>query len=1074
MSRLSRLIRPMQGGITLAFLLAASAVLLWAQAVGLIVGTVQDTSGAVIPGADVRVLNQRTGIEWTGQSDASGRFTFPRLPVGEYLVEASSEGFSTFQSEVFRLDADQSRNVSVRLEVGQITETVTVQGAVAQVETVGGTLKEVVDEKRITELPLNGRNAVQLLLLVPGVVRGTGGTNLNQNEPIAVNGARGASNNYLLDGGDNNDPQQNVAAIMPNPDALEEFSVLTNNFSAEYGRNMGAIVNAVTKGGGNELHGSLYNFLRNDVLDARAFFGLQKGKLRRNQFGATVGGPIIKNKTFFFGAFEGVRQRQAQVFSGLVTPTAMERDGDFSASTGTRPRDPATNQPFENSLIPQSRFDPASRNFMNELVPLPNSAGNRHVFNRPNNFDSDQYMGRVDHQISNTQRLTGRFLRQTSGEFVTAGLPRLTSEVAFDNWNVMGQHTWTLSPSLLAVGQFTVNRTEIDRGPLPTIGESGQEVSYQSLGVAANRGAPEGSANLVPHFRGQVSGFWNMGQDNLVRIDRRTYQARYDLSYTAGAHLMKFGFEYRYSQSFRVTGNLVDPQFNFTGLISGSPMGDFLLGRPANFTQGSLRINDIRNRAPSLYFQDDWKVRSDFTLSLGMRWEPFLPFYSADDELTVFRAGQQSSVFPNAPTGLLYVGDQGVNRGGAPTDWANLAPRISFAWSPFGSSKTSVRAAYGIFYDAPRFHTLSQFVQSPPFSMQQQINGPRSFSDPYGGIPNPFPYQQPLTEQEKADYQFLLPALIGLSVDADLVMPYNQQWNFNIQRDIGRDFIFTAAYVGSKAAFLPQNRELNPAIFRPGATLANINQRRLYAPNFQRIISYEPGAFSNYNAMQLTLNKRFSHGFTVLSHYTWSKSIDLASSDDAPLQNPLNSHVDVGLADMDIRHRFVSSFLWELPSPFQAGLGKWVLGGWQTNGIFTVQAGTPFTVVTGQDIARAGTGRQRPNVIADPKLSTDRSRTEKIQGYFDPTAFVNPAVGTYGNAGRNALVGPGMWNLDFALFKKMPITERAELQLRWEMFNAFNHANLSNPRANINAARPGQIDGTSLPRIMQFGLRMTF
>ena len=811
------------------------------------------------------------------------------------------------------------------------------------------------------------------------------------------------------------------------------------------------------------------------MLDARAFFGIQKGKLRRNQFGGTVGGPVIRNKTFFFGAYEGVRQRQAQVFSGLVVPTALERGGDFSASSGTRPRDPITGQAFPGGVIPAARFDPASRNFLNELVPLPNSAGNRHVFNRPNNFDSNQIMGRMDHQISDTQRLSGRFLRQTSDEFLTAGLPALTSDSKFDNWNAMARHTWTLSPSLPAVGQFTFNRTEVDRGPLPTIGASGQEVSYQSLGVNVNRGAPDGDVKLIPHYRGQVSGFWNMAQDNYVRIDRRTTQARYDLSYTRGAHLMKFGGEYRYSQSYRVTGNLVDPQFNFTGVVSGSPMGDFLLGRPANFTQGSLRVNDIRNRAPSLYFQDDWKAMPHLTLSLGLRWEPFLPFYSADDELTVFRQSlQQSTVFPNAPAGLLYVGDSGVSRGGAPASWGNLAPRFSFAWSPGGSQKTSVRGGYGIFYDAPRFHTLSQFVQSPPFSMQQQVNGPESFTNPYAGRPNPFPYQQPVTDQERANYQFLLPALIGLSVDADLKMAYNQQWNFNVQRELASNLVLTAAYVGSKATRLPMNRELNPAPFRPGATIANVNQRRLYAPSFQSIISYEPTAFSNYHAMQLSLNKRFSDSFTVLTHYTYSKAIDLASSDDAPLQNPLNSHVDIGLADMDIRHRFVTSFLWELPSPFQAGVGKWVLGGWQTNGILTMQAGTPFTVVTGQDLARSGTGRQRPNVLGDPKGSADRAREEKMQAYFDPTKCANPTGGTFGNAGRNPLIGPGMWNLDFALFKKIAITEATELQFRWEMFNAFNHANLSNPRANINAARPGAIDGTSLPRIMQFGLRLTF
>ncbi len=1053
--------------------LALLPVPLMAQATGLIVGTVQDSTRAAVPGAEVQAVNDLTGLEWTSSSDEAGRFNFPRMPVGNYHVQVTHEGFTQFLSESFRLDADQSRQVTVILEVGQVTESITVTGAVAEVETVGGTLKEIVDERRITELPLNGRNPVQLVLLVPGVVTGPGSSSLNQNGGLAVNGARAVSNNYMLDGGDNNDPQQNVAAIMPNPDALEEFSVLTNNFSAEYGRNMGAIVNAVTKSGTNEFHGSAYEFVRNDILDARSFFGLEKGKLRRNQYGGTFGGPVVRNRTFFFGAYEAVRQRQAATFSGLFVPTGSERSGDFS-STGRKPNDPSSGEPFPNALIPDMRWDPASVNFLNELIPAPNSPGGRHIFNRPINFDSDQYIARGDHQASSKQRISGRLLMQSSNEFKTAGLPRLVADIDFINRNIQGQHTWTVSPSLLATAQFTFNRTEIDRGPLPTIGESGQEVSYQSLGLNVNRGAPESQIELVPHYRGRVNGYWNLAQENLVRIDRQTWQARYDVAYTAGAHMMKLGAEYRYSQSYRVTANLVDPQFNFTGRFSGNSYADFLLGRPANFRQGSLRINDIRARAPNFYFQDDWKVRSNVTLSLGMRWEPYLPFYSAPDELSVFRAGQQSEVFPNAPLGLLYADDSGVFRGGAASDWNNFAPRLGLAWSPFAHNKTSIRAAYGIFYDTPRFHMLSHFVNSPPYSLQTRVNGPESFSNPFGGMLNPFPYRQPESDQERAAYQYILPVQIGLSVDEDTVAAYNQQWNFNIQQEVMRDFIVTAAYVGSKATHLPLRRQINPAIYGEGATLRNINQRRIYGPTFQGITSYESTAFSSYHAAQFTVNKRFSDGYTILAHYTVGKAIDLSATETTPPQDPLNLRLDKALADFDVRQRFVTSFLWDIPSPKGRGLARWALGGWQTNGIVTIQSGRAFSATTGRDIALAGYGRQRPDLVGNPFLDTGRSKGELIQQYFDATAFANPATGSFGNAGRNIIIGPGNWNLDFALFKKFDITENSELQFRWEMFNAFNHANLLNPRNNINARNPGRITGTSAPRIMQFGLRLEF
>ncbi|MBI3698537.1 MAG: TonB-dependent receptor, partial [Acidobacteria bacterium] len=696
--------------------LALMPAILVAQSTGLVVGVVEDSTGAVVPGAAVRVTNELTGLEWNAQTEGAGRFSFPRLPVGEYHVRVTKDGFRQFVSESFRLDADQSRQVTVSLEVGSTTESLTVVGSVAQVETVSGVLREVVDEKRIAELPLNGRNPVQLLLLVPGVVTGPASGSLSRNTGIAVNGARATSTNYLLDGGDNNDPQEGVAAVTPNPDALEEFSVLTNNFSAEYGRSSGAVVNAVTKSGTNHFHGSAYEFLRNDVLDARSFFGLTKGKLRRNQFGASAGGPVIRNRAFFFGSYEGLRERRGGTVSNLFVPTDAERNGDFSAS-GIKPRDPLTNAAFPDNRVPSTRFDPAAVSFIRLLqVPLPNSPGGRHIYNSPQNQDTGQYLGRGDYSLTQSQRLTGRYFRSTSSEFLTAGLPSLHSGTQFDTWNITGQHTWTITPSLLAVGQYTFNRSQIDRGPFP-VGE-GDGVSYQSMGVKANRGGLNAlGKTLVPHYRGGVSGYWDLAQDNLVLIDRRIQQAAYAVTYTRSAHLLKFGGEYRWSKSDRVTANGVDPQFNFNGQFSGNAFADFLLGLPQRFTQGSVRINKIRNQTYSLYLQDDWKAHPHLTLSFGLRWEPFFPFYSAEDELTVFRPGQQSRLFPSAPAGLLYANDPGIPRGGASNDWNNLAPRVSFAWSPFGSKKTSIRGAYGIFYDTPRLHEVSHFVNSPPYSL---------------------------------------------------------------------------------------------------------------------------------------------------------------------------------------------------------------------------------------------------------------------------------------------------------------------------------------------------------------------
>jgi outer membrane receptor protein involved in Fe transport len=1059
--------------VRVSLTLALACCCAWAQSNAAVSGVVQDSSGAVVPGAQIQVTNQLTGLVFSGASDDAGRFTIQRLPVGEYKLTARKDGFQQFVTEAFRLDADQTRSITVTLAIGNAAEAITVTGAVAQVDTVSGTIRQVVDERRITELPLNGRNPVQLVLLVPGAV--SSNTNgLSANNGISVNGARGTSTNYMLDGGDNNDPQEGGSAVTPNPDALEEFSVLTNNFGAEYGRNGGAVVNAVTKSGTNQFHGSLFEFVRNDRLDARNFFALSKGKLRRNQYGGSFGGPVIRNKAFFFGSYEGVKQRQGETFSSLVVPTALERRGDFSAST-QKPRDPDTNQPFPNAMIPASRFDPAALKFMDLLqVPLPNASGNRFIFNRPNDQDTGQYLARGDYSLSQSQRLTGRMFETSSTEFLTAGLPVLTSDVKFDTWNVGGQHTWTITPSLLGVGQYTWNQSIIDRGPLPV--GSGAGVSFQDLGVRVNRGGADAlGKELVPHYRGQVNGYWNLNQDNLVRIDRGSHQASYAVTYNRGAHLLKMGGEYRMTKSDRVTANGIDPQFTFNGQISGNAFSDFLIGRPFNMTQGSVRINRIRSETYNLYFEDEWKARRDLSLTFGVRYEPLFPYHSADDELTAFRPGQQSTVYPSAPVGLVYAGDQGISRGGTRNDMNNLAPRIGLAWSPFGSKKTSVRAAYGVFYDVMKFHQVSHFVNSPPYSLQITLNTPRSFSDPYAGQVNPFPYAPPATDAERARYTFLRPVTIGLSPNADQAAPYIQQWNLNIQRELAQDHVLTVAYVGTKGTRLPLRNELNPAIFRAGATAGNINARRIYGPDFASIIDYQTVINSTYNALQITMNKRLSNGFTLLAGYTYSRSIDGSSLevDGFNGQDPRNLRADRGLSDFDLRQRLISSFLYELPGP-KSGFANWFLGGWQTNGILNIQAGSAFTVTSGQDRALAGVGTQRPNLVGNPNVDTSRSRDELLARYFDPTAFALPALGEYGNLGRNTMVGPGRWNLDFALFKGFAIRESMKLHFRWEMFNAFNHANLGNPRSNISAAEPGRIDSTSSGRVMQLGLRLVF
>lgn len=1046
-----------------AFLLTLFTADLFGQSVAEIRGNAQDETGAIVPGVTVTVVNELTGVQRLAVSDSGGRFNFPRLPVGSYRLVATLDGFRQFVTSNVRLNVEDIRQVNVVMAVGEFSDVVTVSGAAMEVQTVGANLSATVDEKRIRELPLDGRDPLQLQLLLPGAVEGTGSNRSAQQAPIAIHGLRGISNNYMLDGGDNNDPLMGVAAVVPNPDALEEFTVQTSNFSAEFGRNMGAVINAVTKSGTNRLQGSVYNFVRNDAFDAKNFFALEKGKLRRNHFGSTLGGPVIRDRTFFFAAYQGLRERTGVTRSGLIVPTEAERAGDFSQSR-RKPRDPVTRQFFPDHQIPASRFDPASVNALRILVPLPNQPTGQHVYNAPLEIDGNQLMGRIDHNLNSQQRLFGRVFHDTNGQVNTGGLPIIRNFIDYTTVNAAVNHAHTIGPRLVNSVQFTFSQTRFDVGALPLPGD----VSHQSLGVKINRSGehPFGDP-LGPLLGISVSDYFSTGQESVQPRNRFTYHLKQDLAYSRSGHVLKLGGEYRWTRKFRVQATAIDGTFDFNGQESGDAFADFLLGRASAMTHGSVRQNNGRTHAFSLYMQDDWQVRPNITLSTGLRWDPFLAFYEVNQPTPVLRPGRQSELFPLAPQGLLFAGDPGVPRGGHPAKWNNYAPRLGVAWSP--NRRTSVRGGYGLFYDASRyFQGPSSITFSAPYSLTNTINRVQ-FSDPYAGLQNPFPYRPPQTQAERDNYTFFRPVRAE-SVAENKGGGYSHQWNVNVQREVGANLILTAAYVGTAGRKMPIRREINPAVFGPGATLANRQQRRIL-PEFQSIMSMDPVGESLYHGLELSANKRFSRGYTLSGNYTWGKALDNASNDTGGGQDPLNLRDSWGLADTHIGHRAVTSFLWELPSP-EHGLARAVLGDWQFNGIVTFSSGSTFTVASGRDTMRSFIN-SRADLVGDPHLPTNRSRADLIERYFDPTAFAVPAEGTLGNTARNFMIGPGFKKADLSLFRNFEI-KGARLQFRVEAFNAFNNVNLNNPVSNISSGTVGRITSAGAARVMQFGLRMTF
>jgi outer membrane receptor protein involved in Fe transport len=1061
-----------------------------------VVGIVTDTSGAAVPRATVTITNEATALQQRDTTDSEGRYNFPRLPIGNFSIDVTASGFKKTTQTGIDLTAEQALTVNLTLEIGQVSERVEVTGAVTGIETVTSTVRTVISHQLIEDLPLNGRNALQLQTLIPGAINQPGArVSLSQEDGISVNGARGNDNNVLLDGGHNNDVYNGTPTSMPNPDALQEFSILSSSFSAEYGRGAGSLVTAVTKSGTNNFHGSLYEYLRNDKLDARSFFGhaglVPKPTLKRNQFGASLGGPIIKDKTFLFFSWESLRERSATTNTGQVMPTAAERAGDFSQSK-SKPIDPTTAGRFPNDRIPATRISNAGLQISNLLFPVPNINGNQLIFNAPGSDTRNQYVTRFDHAFRQSDLIYVSYFYYDTYTDANAGLPLFNG---FNNWtnnHIVGNYTKIFSPTVVNALTYTLNRLSFVRGPDPIL--PGQfkgnppavapGFRYQDVGVMTVAQDPRFPMSTR---LGNISGYFNTGGNTYFDVIPTAHEIRDTLAVTRGAHSLRFGGEWATSEANRhEVFNADGASFDFGGTRLGNGFAEFLTGLPTNFQQYSTLRSDNLFKTFAAFVQDDWKMKPNFTLNLGLRYEPYFGIRDGNNEIINYRPGIQSTLLPNAPRGLLIPGDPDVSPTTYTKDWNNLAPRVGFAWLPFGpNSRTSVRSAYGIFYNTERGYLLNETQLNQPFVLNVSIPNPPSLENPWAGYPggNPYPFTPPATAQARQAYRFNLPMPISRYFDPSSATPYNQQWNFSVQQELPAEVVLSAAYVGSKGTRLWLNREMNLAVFIPGngpngqplSTAGNIDTRRLNR-NFQGIDKASTDGNSTYHSLQVSAKRRFSKGLYVMSNYTYSKALDYESLDrNASLpQNPFNLRAEHGPADFDRRHSFVTSFLFQMPSPWTNGFAGKLTQGWRTNGIYRYVSGSPLTVVPGTDRALQGGGNQRVNVIANPVLPGDRSFDAQRAQYFNTAAFANPALGTFGNMGRNAIYGPGQYNIDLSVIKTTRVTEQATFEFRWELFNAFNHANLSNPNVTFNSSAFGRIDTVTGPRIMQLGAKVIF
>jgi outer membrane receptor protein involved in Fe transport len=1054
-----------------------------AQTTGTIYGRVLDPSGAVVAGAMVSVTNVETNLERTVTTESDGTYSFTLLPTGTYQINVRAAGFQPYQQTGLVLDVASNLRADLNMKVGEVSAQVSVHGTTPQVDTASATVGKVMDETRIEDLPLNGRNFMQLAVLQPGVVppvpgissQGAGTTNTPGGTSVnfEVNGARLTSNNYLLDGVNNTEPYTGGAMIVPSIDAIQEFRILTNMYAAEYGRGGGSIVTILTKSGTNAFHGSAYDFLRNDVFDARNFFAPTVPPLKQNQFGGTLGGPIVKNRTFFFASYEGFRQHAGEPISTPV-PTLAARSGDFSHEA-VKPIDPQNGKPFPNNMIPSGRWDSVGVNLLN-LYPKPNEGTNIWTGTPPLLNDRDQVEARIDHQlIPSKNTLSGRYIYDTGkynqpggSSILNLGIVNvpgfgIQSPNTFQNVEIGDTHIF--SPSLLNEFRFSYQHSDITN-LLPTNHTDPKTLGF-TYPIDSSILAPPGVA--LPGYSALGYNFFNTYQLTLLDIPDNVTLIR-------GKHNLKFGGDVRHTHVAGNFASIVFGSFAFTGAVTGNPVADLLLGKPLELLQAGGKSNkEVAQTTYALYGQDDYRVTSNLTLNLGLRWE-VSPGYTDPQNLEMtFIPGVHSVQSPTLPLGLLRPADPGVPSTIFNTSYTHFAPRIGIAWDPTGKGNTSIRAGYGIFYDDSSLLQIALVQMPPDFQPINVTILPKSLADPYLGKS---PYTPPITFPLK-----FAPGFTATWVDRAFKIPYIQQWNLSVQRQLTSTLALEVAYIGNKGTKLQGTIDPNQAVWMPGATRGNVQSRRPY-PAIGNVLQISSRFDSNYNGLQGTLTKRLGNGLSFQAGYTYSKAIDnttlptgfytIPGQQTRP-QLSTDLAAERGSSAFDLRHRFVLSYVYELPFYRNSGsrVAQEFLGGWLFNGIFSAQTGRPFTVYDSAD-PNAGTlvDNTRPNVLRNPNLPNDQ---RSVLRWFDTAAFQRITPGTWGDERRNILRTGGVTAFDLGLAKQFNVVRENKLEFRWEVFNVLNHSNFGVPVNDFNSPTFGRVLSTTVPeRQMQFALKYLF
>lgn len=1058
-------------------------------AAGSISGIVTDRSNATVPNATAQLKNEATGVSREATSDESGYFSFPNLQPAVYELTLSGKGFMGAVRKGLVLQVNQGLRVDVQLQLGDVIQKIEIAAEAPLLESVNAKVGTVVETKQVTDLPLNGRQFAQLILLTPGALPiALGQSQLfkvqlgaGSYSPV-INGQRSRYNSFLLDGVENNDPMFNSYSMNPSVDAIQEFSVQSRGNVSEQGRGMGSDVVVVTRSGSNEYHGNLWEFLRNTKLDARNFFDPQRPDFKQNQFGGTFGGPVRlphykgRDRTFFFGYYEGFRLVRSA--NNITTvPTEAMRTGDFSASglprlydiTTTRV-DPSVPGGYARDLltgnrVPASRIDKNAQSILQEVYPLPNLPGisRNYINTTPRRTENDQGSARIDHKISNSNNLFGRISYNNGFSSTPGGIPAVASVITNTAWNATVSDSHIFRPNLLGHVQFGFNRYTSNQSdnPLPdsVLRATGWDKVY-----------PAGPPDLLRLTLGIADAASSGG--SFIPIGPHTsYQAISDLTWIRGKHTVKIGFTWNHLNSFQVSPQASinfsrRPTSDLRDLnATGYGVATFLLGLPTDSRRAAGDTSAIlSNNEYHGFVQDEMRLNSRLTVTAGLRYSYVQSMKEARDAYSGldYVTGNYLLAIKNPITGA----GPNLRERYVDPDWNNFAPRLGLAY--LLNKKTTVRAGVGIYYSFTDFpQVFGATAGNWPFGLSESV-GPLNDFFIDSALVNPFASSPGAALPPSPEGQG------GYSIDSRQKTPYATQWNFSVQRQLPKEILLDVSYVGSNSVKMRQSPIVNQAIPGPGPVQA----RRIW-PKYSQMTLETTGPPSSYNGLSVKLQKRFSSGLSFLSTYTWAHTLDVFSTERSGAQggpqDPQNWRPDHASSLADVKHAFLLSSVYQLPFGrnkryLQNGLASRILGNWEWSNILGLYSGQPMNFTLGFDNASLGrAGGQRPDVIGDPILSNPTRLR-----YFNTAAFAAPQQFRFGNAGRNLIRGPGLNNYDTALVKDIPFLERKNLQFRAEFFNAFNLVNFGSPDAVFNSQTFGVITTARPSRSIQFSLKLSF